>query len=150
MRIAIGADHGGFELKAKIINFLRRRGHTIKDFGTYSPESCDYTNYAFLVGRAVGSGRYSRGILVCKSGVGMAIAANKVNNVRAVVSHDTKVARSSREHNDSNVIVFGSRFINAQKAKRILDVWLNTKFLGGRHLRRVRQIKDIEDKVKNS
>lgn len=150
MRIAIGADHGGFELKAKIIKYLRKKGHAVKDFGTYSPESCDYTKYGFLVGRAVGSGKYSRGILICKSGVGMSIVANKVNGVRAVVSHDAKVAKFSREHNDSNVIVFGSKFINMQKVKRILDVWLRTKFLGGRHLRRVRQIRDIEHEIKNS
>lgn len=150
MRIAIGADHGGFELKAKAIKYLRKKGNAIRDFGTYSPESCDYTKYGFLVGRAVGSGKYSRGILICKSGVGMSIVANKVNGVRAVVSHDTKVAKFSREHNDSNVIVFGSKFINAKKVKRILEVWLKTKFLGGRHLRRVRQIRDIENEIKNS
>ncbi len=150
MRIAIGADHGGFELKAKIIKYLRKKGHAVKDFGTYSPESCDYTKYGFLVGRAVGSGKYSRGILICKSGVGMSIVANKVNGVRAVVSHDAKVAKFSREHNDSNVIVFGSKFINLQKVKRILDVWLRTNFLGGRHLRRVRQIRDIEHEIRNS
>lgn len=149
MRIAIGADHGGFELKAKIIEYLKKKGHIVKDFGTYSPESCDYTKYGFIVGRAVGSGKYSRGILICKSGVGMSIVANKVYGVYAVVAYDATVARFSREHNDSNVIVFGSKFIKLEKVKRILDVWLKTKFLGGRHLRRVKQIKDIEDKIKN-
>ncbi len=150
MRIAIGADHGGFELKAEVIKYLRKKGNAVKDFGTYSPESCDYTKYGFFVGHAVGSGKYSRGILICKSGVGMSIVANKVNGVRAVVSHDTKVAKFSREHNDSNVIVFGSKFIKLEKVKRILDIWLKTKFLGGRHLRRVRQIRDIENEIKNS
>ncbi|KPK41197.1 MAG: ribose 5-phosphate isomerase [Omnitrophica WOR_2 bacterium SM23_29] len=147
MRIAIGADHGGFELKAKIIKYLRRKGHTVRDFGTFSPESCDYTKYGFIVAREVGRGKYSRGILICKSGVGMSIVANKVHGVRAVAAPDMKVAKFSREHNDSNVIVFGSKFIKTEKAKRILDVWFKTKFLSGRHLRRVRQIRDIEDKI---
>ena len=148
MRIAIGADHGGFELKSKIIKYLKRKGHTVKDFGTYSSESCDYTKYGFIVARAVGSGKYSRGILICKSGVGMSIVANKIQGVRAVVPHNAKVAKFSREHNDSNIIVFGSKFINTEKAKRILDVWLKTRFLGGRHLRRIRQIEVIEGKYK--
>ena len=150
MRIAIGADHGGFELKSKVIKYLKRKGHAIKDFGTYLPESCDYTKYGFIVARAVGSGKYSRGILICKSGVGMSIVANKIQGVRAVVPHNAKVAKFSREHNDSNIIVFGSKFINTEKAKQVLDVWLKTRFLGGRHLRRIRQIEDIEENIKNS
>lgn len=150
MRIAVGADHGGFELKSKIIKYLKRKGYSVKDFGTYSPQVCDYTKYGFIVSRAVGSGKYSRGILICKSGVGMSIVANKVHDVRAVVAHDTKVAKFSREHNDSNVIVFGSKFVKPTKAKRILDVWFKTKFLGGRHLRRIKQIRDIEDEIKSS
>lgn len=146
MPIAIGADHGGFDLKAKIIKYLELKGHTVKDFGTYFPEPCDYPKYGFTVARAVASGKYSRGILICKSGIGMSIVANKVRGIRAAMVDNVEAARSSREHNDLNIIVFGSKAMNTYKAKRILDVWLKTRRLGGRHLRRVNQIKALEDK----
>ena len=146
MRIAIGADHGGFGLKDKIITYLKAKGHTVKDFGTYSPEPCDYPKYGFIVAREVASGRYSRGILICKSGIGMSIVANKVRGIRAALVDSVEAARSSREHNDLNVIVFGSKAMNTYKAKRILEVWLRTRCLGGRHLRRVKQIKALEGK----
>jgi ribose 5-phosphate isomerase B len=146
MRIAIGADHGGFDLKAKIIKYLKVKRHTVKDFGTYSPEPCDYPKYGFTVARAVAAGKYPRGILICKSGIGMSIVANKVRGIRAALVDSAEAARSSREHNDSNVIVLGSKTTNIYKAKRIIDVWLKTRRLGGRHLRRVNQIKALEDK----
>ncbi len=146
MRIAIGADHGGFDLKAKIVRYLKSKGHTVKDFGAYSPEPCDYPKYGFIVARATASGKYSRGILICKSGIGMSIVANKVRGIRAALVYSVEAAKSSREHNDSNMIVFGSKALNIYKAKRILEVWLKTRCLGGRHLRRVKQIKALEDK----
>lgn len=144
MRIAIGADHGGFELKEEIIKYLLAKKHTVKDFGTYSAESCDYPQYGFAVAFAVRDRKYSRGILICKSGIGMTIAANKARGARAAPVNDVEAAKSSREHNDANIIVFGAKNMSADKAKRILDIWLNTKRLGGRHLRRVQQIKALE------
>lgn len=146
MPIAIGADHGGFDLKVKIVKYLKAKGHTVRDFGTYSSEPCDYPKYGFIAARAVASGKYPRGILICKSGIGMSIVANKVRGIRAAMVDNVEAARSSREHNDSNIIVFGSKSMNIYKAKRILEVWLRTKCLGGRHLRRVKQIKALEDK----
>jgi len=144
MRIAIGADHGGYDLKGKIIKYLKSKGHELEDFGCYTSESCDYPRYGFLVAEAVGKRRFPRGILICKSGIGMSIVANKVRGVRAALVTDIEGARSSREHNDANVIVFASKMMNIYKAKKILDVWLSTRRLGGRHLRRVKQISDLE------
>ncbi len=144
MRIAIGADHGGFDLKEKIIKYLESKGHEVKDFGASSPERCDYPKFGFAVAQAVAGKEYSRGILICKSGIGMSIVANKVRGIRAAFVNDIESARSSREHNDANVIVFGAKGMNAYKAKRILDIWLVTRRLGGRHLRRVRQIEEME------
>ncbi|MFH0772424.1 MAG: ribose 5-phosphate isomerase B [Candidatus Omnitrophota bacterium] len=140
MRIAIGADHGGFELKEKIIKYLRSKGHIVKDFGAYSTESCDYPKYGFAVACAVSGKKYPRGILICKSGIGMSIVANRVRGIRAALVNDIDSARFSREHNDSNIIVFGSRLTDMGRARRMLEVWLKTKRLSGRHLRRVKQI----------
>lgn len=147
MKIAIGCDHGGFRLKTALIKFLKRAGHTIGDFGAFSEESSDYPEFAYKVAKAVGSGKFRRGVLICKTGIGMAVVANKVRGVRAAVLHDLESAVSSRQHNDCNVIVFGSRFITLNKAKAILKVWLSTRALGGRHRRRVEQIKIVEAKT---
>lgn len=144
MRVAIGSDHGGFKLKLELVRFLKKAAHSVKDFGCYSEESCDYPVFARQVGKAVGSGRFKRGILICKTGIGMAISANKIKGVRAALVHDMASAVSSREHNDANIIVFGSRFIRPGKAKDILSVWLRTRALGGRHRRRVRLINKLE------
>ncbi len=144
MKIAIGSDHGGFKLKTELIKFLKRAGHTVKDFGTFSDENCDYPVFAYKVSKVVSSGRFRRGVLICKTGVGMAVAANKVKGVRAAVVHDIRVALSSRQHNDCNVIVFGSMFITAPRAKELLKVWLKTRALGGRHARRVELIGKLE------
>lgn len=145
MKIAIGCDHGGFKLKAKLIEFLKRFGQKVKDFGSFNEESCDYPVFASRVAEAVGSGKFTRGVLICKTGVGMSISANKIKGVRAAVVHDVETAVSCRQHNDCNVIVFGSRFIDLKKAKQILKVWLSTRSLGGRHRRRVDQIKKLEE-----
>ncbi len=147
MKIAVGADHGGFELKEKLIKFLKQKKHTVKDFGTNSLESCDYPEFGIKVSRGVSSGGFDRGILICKTGVGFSIVANKFPNVRAVVAGNIKVARLSRQHNDTNVLIFGSRFVNFDKAKKIVQVWLNTPFEGGRHARRLNQIREIEQGI---
>jgi ribose 5-phosphate isomerase B len=122
------------------MRFLEAEGHSAKDFGSFSEESCDYPLFAARVARAVASGRFSRGVLACKTGVGMAIAANKVKGIRAAVVHDMKTAVSSRQHNDANIIVFGAMFIKPARAKAILKTWLAARSLGGRHRRRVRQM----------
>lgn len=147
MKIAIGADHGGFELKEKLIRFLKQKKHMVKDFGTNSLESCDYPGFGIKVSRGVSGGSFDRGILICKTGVGFSIVANKFPNVRAVVAGNIKVARLSRQHNDTNVLIFGSRFVNFDKAKKIVQVWLDTAFEGGRHARRINQIKTLEKRL---
>lgn len=144
MKIAIGCDHGGFRLKLELIKLLKKARHTVKDFGVFNEESSDYPIFASLVAKAVGSGKFNRGVLICKTGIGMAISANKVKNVRAAVIHDVESAVFSRQHNDCNVIVFGSRFIKPKKARQVLKIWLKTRALGGRHRRRVNQIKKLE------
>ena len=148
MRIAIGSDHGGYELKEKIVKFLKEEGYEFKNFGTHSKESCDYPLIGFEVAKAVSDEKADRGILICKTGVGMAIIANKLSNVRAVACYDRKLAKSSREHNDCNVLVLAANYTDFDKAKEIVRIWLTTGSLGERHGRRVRQIKDIESKLK--
>ena len=145
MKIAIGSDHGGFKLKEYLVKYLRKKGHTVKDFGTYSTGSCDYPAYSYKVAKAVSTGKTKTGILVCKTGIGSAIVANKVKGVRAAVCNSLLSAEMSRRHNDANVLVFGSRFVNMKNASRITQLWLKTKFEGGRHKRRVDEIKDIEN-----
>ncbi|HAH20243.1 MAG: ribose 5-phosphate isomerase B [Omnitrophica WOR_2 bacterium GWF2_43_52] len=146
--IAIGSDHGGFSLKEKLKAYLEKKGYAVKDAGCFSEESCDYPAYAYAVAKEVSSGRCSKGILICKSGIGNSIAANKVKGARAALCYNVKAARLSRQHNDANLLVLGSVFVKETLAKRILNVWLNTEFEGGRHLRRVQQIKEIEGKRK--
>lgn len=146
MKIAIGCDHGGFKLKSELVKFLKKTlRHSVKDFGAFNEESSDYPVFAAKVGKAVASGKFKRGVLTCKTGIGMSVAANKIRNVRAAVVHDIKSAISSRQHNDCNVIVFGSRFIKPAKAKTILKTWLATRPLGGRHRRRVIQMDRLEE-----
>lgn len=148
MRIAIGSDHGGYELKDRMVKFLKEEGFRVKDFGTHSKESCDYPMIGFEVAKAVGDGSADRGILVCKTGVGMAIIANKVHGVRAVACYDKDIAQSSREHNDCNVLVLAANYTDFKTAKVILKIWLNTQHLGEHHARRVKQIKEIESRLK--
>ena len=149
MRIAIGADHGGFVLKKDIIGFLKRKNYKVKDFGTFSPKRCDYPPIGYKVASEVGSGKFDRGILICKSGLGMTMVANKVRGIRAALLHSIESARSSRKHNDANIAVFSGNAMSKRKARRILKVWLTIDFAGGRHARRVNQIKKIEKKVKH-
>ncbi|MDP8229826.1 MAG: ribose 5-phosphate isomerase B [Candidatus Gorgyraea atricola] len=140
MKIAIGADHGGFNLKQGLVKFLKKKGHSVKDFGTFSKESCDYPIYGYKVARVVGRARFPKGILICTTGIGMSMVANKVKGVRAALCDRTDIARLSREHNDANVLVLASKVTAPSKAKRIAAVWLSTRALGGRHQRRVRKI----------
>lgn len=144
MTIAIGADHGGYSLKRGLARALRQAGYRIRDLGTHGPAPCDYPRVALTVAAAVSRGQAARGVLICKSGVGMAIAANKVPGVRAAVVATIAVAKTSRQHNDANVLVLGAVGLAPARAKAIVAAWLDTPFAGGRHARRVRQITRIE------
>ncbi|MDD5618681.1 MAG: ribose 5-phosphate isomerase B [Candidatus Omnitrophica bacterium] len=147
MKIAIGSDHGGFKLKEKVIKFLKSKKHKVKDFGTNSIQSCDYPLIAYGVANSVAKKKTQKGILICKTGIGNSITANKVKGIRAALCYNIKAAELSRRHNDSNVLVLGALFTNYSKAKKIIEVWLKTKFEGGRHMRRVKQIERIEENV---
>ena len=144
MRVALGADHAGVALKDALKPALDELGVWSEDFGTYGPESVDYPDFAAAVARSVGEGRFDRGILVCGSGIGMAITANKVAGVRAAAIGDTTAARLSREHNDLNVLALGARHTPTPLALDILRAFLETPFAGGRHVRRVEKIHLIE------
>jgi ribose 5-phosphate isomerase B len=144
MKIALGADHAGFELKEKIKQYLLEKGIAVDDRGTHSPQSVDYPDYAFRVAEEVAAGKADSGILVCGSGIGMSIAANKVHGVRAAHVTSEMEAQLSREHNDANVLAVGGRVLDEGTARRIVDRWLNTDFAGGRHQQRVEKITAIE------
>jgi len=147
-RIAIGADHGGFEYKAALIPLLRAKGLEVADLGTHTLAPCDYPQIGYKVAWAVAQRRFDRGILLCKSGVGIAIVANKVPGIRAAVCGDLFDAQRSRSHNDANVLVLGAEKLSQAQVKRIVQTWLATPFeSGGRHERRVRQIAAIERTV---
>jgi ribose 5-phosphate isomerase B len=150
MKIAIGVDHGGYVLKDGIITYLRSLGHDVRDFGTHSKESSDYPLIGFEVAQVVANGSVDRGILICKSGIGMAIVANKLHGVRAAACYDVALAKSSREHNDCNVIVLAANYTNDEQAREILNAWLTAEHAGDRHARRVNQIKDFEEKIKGN
>jgi ribose 5-phosphate isomerase B len=148
MRLAIASDHAGVKLKGLIVNHLAgRRGLEVQDLGAYDEAPSDYPDYAAKVARSLLSGASDRGILVCGSGVGMSVAANKFPGVRAAVIDSLETARQSRAHVDANVAVFGERQIDASLALPALDVWLETDFEGGRHERRVGKIREIEREV---
>ena len=150
-RIAIGADHGGFKLKAKLIPVLQALGCQVADLGTHSPEPCDYPVIGWKVATSVASGKFDRGVLLCKSGIGIAIVANKVRGVRAAVCGDRFDAERSRGHNDANVLVLGAEKLSLASAKAIVMTWLTTEFeAGGRHERRVKQIAALERKLLRS
>jgi ribose 5-phosphate isomerase B len=144
MKIAIGADHAGFALKEQLRQRLAGEGHQVVDFGADSGESCDYPDFAQPVAREVGLGRADRGILVCSTGIGMAMAANKVAGVRAAPAQSEDEVRLTREHNDANVLTLGARYLDERKAAGLVDLFLNTAFSGGRHARRVAKIAQLE------
>jgi ribose 5-phosphate isomerase B len=144
MRIALGADHAGVALKRNIRQLLDERGISYQDFGTESTESVDYPDFAARVAHEVASGAFDRGLLFCGSGIGMAIAANKVAGIRAASAPDEQSARLSREHNDANVLALGERLTPPDAARRIVNVFLDTPFAGGRHQRRVDKIRALD------
>jgi len=144
LNIAIGSDHGGYVLKEEIKLWLTEKGYKFEDFGTYSLDSCDYPEIAHKVANAVAQGYYSRGILICGTGIGVSIAANKVPGIRAALCHDTFSAKASREHNDANILTMGERVIGRGLALEILEAWLGASFAGGRHQRRVDLIGSME------
>lgn len=147
MLVAIGSDHAGFEMKQDILNLLKELGHECIDFGTDTPQSVDYPDFGEKVSSAVSCGKVERGILICGTGIGMSIVANKFPNVRAALCNELFSARMSRMHNDANILVVGGRIIGRDLAKAIVHTWLTTPFESGRHLSRLRKISIIEQKV---
>jgi ribose 5-phosphate isomerase B len=144
MKVAIGADHAGFEEKEKVKQVLDKIGIEYVDFGTNSSDSVDYPDYAKKVGEAVSSGEVEQGILVCGSGTGMAISANKVHGVRAAVAWNEDIARLAREHNNANVLALSGRLVSEEENEKIVKAWFDARFEGGRHARRVEKIEGRE------
>jgi ribose 5-phosphate isomerase B len=144
MRIAVGSDHRGVELRAKLIGFLQELGQEVVDVGSYDGEDVDYPDVAALVARKVASKEVDRGILLCGTGVGMCIAANKIPGVRAAPCHDDITAEVSRRHNDLNVLCLSGDLLGEKLADRLVEIWLNTPFEGGRHARRNEKIAQLE------
>lgn len=146
MRIAFGADHGGYQLKNALIEFVRSSGHTVIDCGVNSDGSVDYPDYARAVCETITSGRADAGVLICRTGVGMCIAANKIHGIRAGIGYQTEVARLSRLHNHTNVLCFGGDFITVESARETLKMWLETPYSDDpRHVRRVDKIMKMEN-----
>lgn len=143
--IALACDHGAYDLKEALKKHLESKGLTCKDFGTYSKESCDYSDFAAPAAKAVASGECERGIVCCTTGIGVSITANKIKGVRCALVHDLMTARMTRQHNDTNVLAMGAGIIGEMTAKEIVDIWLNTEFEGGRHARRVNKIMALEN-----
>ena len=145
MRIGIGNDHVAIELKKTIKEHLEQQGYEVVDFGTNSPERFDYPISGYKVGKAVASGDVDLGVLICGTGVGISLAANKVHGIRACVCSDPYSAKLSREHNNTNIIAFGARVVGPELAKMIVDEWLGATFQGGRHQRRIDMLAEIEE-----
>ena len=146
MKIAIGCDHVGYELKKRVIDHLTEKGHEVVEFGTNSTERTDYPIYGEKAANAVASGECDRGIVICGTGIGISISANKVKGIRCVVCSEPYSALLSRQHNDTNMLAFGSRVVGGDLALMIVDAWLSGEYEGGRHARRVQMISDIENK----
>ena len=147
MKIAIGCDHGGFGLKGALVSYLEGQGYEYIDYGCYDKNSVDYNDHAIAVGEAVASGKCDKGILICGTGIGMSIVANKIKGVRCAHCHDIYSAKMTRLHNDTNVLAFGERVIGAGLMADIVDTFLKTEFSNEeRHIRRVQKIKDLEEK----
>lgn len=140
LKIALASDHGGFRLKETIKNILQCKNYKVLDFGTHNIKSCDYPKYGIKLVKSILNQKAGRGILVCRSGIGYSILANRFSRIRAALCYNARAARLSRQHNDSNVLILAGDFIKNKDIKRILDVWLNTEFIGGRHARRLRQV----------
>lgn len=146
MRIAVGADQGGYELKQPIVDFLVDQGHEVSDLGTYCLESVDYPDVAETVARAVAAGEADRGIVICGTGIGVSLAANKMQGIRAALCTDCYMARMAREHNDAQILCLGGRVVGRGLALDIVQAFLTSEFLGGRHARRVDKIMALQGK----
>lgn len=144
MKIAVGSDHAGYELKEILKEHLISLGHEVQDFGTHSVESVDYPDFGIAVGEAVSEGRFERGIVCCGSGIGISISANKVKGVRCALCYEPLAAEMSRRHNDANVLALGGRMTSPEIARKIVDIWLSTSFESGRHQRRIDKITTYE------
>ena len=144
MQIAIACDHGGFRLKNVLIENMKAQGVEVVDFGTYSEESCDYPDYASKAAKAVANGECDRGVVVCGTGIGVSITANKVKGIRCALCHDVFSAKATRAHNDANMIAMGQRVIGEGLAVEILNAWLHTEFEGGRHIKRIEKMMALE------
>ena len=144
MKISMGCDHGGYPLKEFLKSWLQEQGHTVVDCGTDSTDSCDYPVFGAAAAREVAEGRCERGIVICTTGIGISITANKVHGIRCALCSDPLSAELTRRHNDANMLSMGAGMIGPNMAERIVDVFLNTEFEGGRHARRVGEIMDIE------
>jgi ribose 5-phosphate isomerase B len=144
MKVAIGNDHRGFAAKQRLVRLIRDLGHDVLDMGCHDNGYADYPDYAFAVAEQVGRGKVDRGVLICGTGIGMSIAANKVPGVRAACSHDLVTAEMSRRHNDANVLCLSADLQSEETLERMVRLWLETEFEGGRHARRVEKIKDYE------
>ena len=146
-KIPIGSDHAGYEIKEEIAGYLKELGYEPEDVGTTGQQSVDYPDFAELVAGMISRGERGRGILVCGTGIGMSIAANKLPNVRASLVTNEEMARLARSHNDANVLALGGRMLGGDEARAIVRVWLQTPFMGGRHARRVEKIAEIEGRT---
>lgn len=146
MKIAIGSDHGGFDLKEQLKYYLTKNGYEITDVGTYSKDSCHYPEFAIKCARQVSEGDCKFGIIICTTGEGVVMAANKIKGIRAGIAYNTDVARLMREHNDANVMALGAKFTSFKEAVERVEAFLNAKFLEGRHAVRVQMIKNLDDK----
>lgn len=146
MKIAVACDHGGMNLKASLLRYLEEKGYEYHDFGTYTKDSCDYPDYGMKAAEAVASGEYDRGIVICSTGIGISIAANKVPGIRCAHCHDTYCAKYTRLHNNANMLAFGEKCLGEGMMLEIVELFLTTEFEGGRHQRRVDKITAIEQK----
>lgn len=144
MKIAIGSDHGGYDLKEQVKTWLQEMGHEVEDFGCHSKESCDYPDFGAAAARAVASGQCEKGVVICTTGIGISMTANKVKGIRCAHCTDSLSAEMTRRHNDANVLALGAGITGPNLAKRIVEVFLNTEFEGGRHARRVGQLDSIQ------
>ena len=145
MKIAIACDHRGYEVKELVKSLLQRAGHEVVDFGTNEAKSCDYPDYAVPASLAVAKRQVERAILVCGSGIGMSITANKIPGIRAALCHDELTAKMSRQHNDANILCLPAMLVNGPLITKIVEIWLNTEFEGGRHERRVQKMMEAEN-----
>lgn len=150
MKIAFGCDHAGFELKKELIKYTISLNYDYEDYGTYDEDSVDYPDFGIKIAKGVAHGEFERGILICGTGIGMTITANKVAGIRAALCYNTMTAKLCREHNDANILVLGAKVVDSELAKEILKIFIETEFSNeGRHIRRLNKIKELEQDCKN-